>query len=86
MFELTTCTLLFRQKITNESVFAGARNSKNDGYLVISKDGTIVSIAVDEQNIANYMLTNCRQIPDIVQLVFKLAGRYKLPGVENMFI
>ena len=86
LFELTTCSLLYRNRISNESVFAGTRNSKNDGYLIISKDGTILSLSVDETQLAGYMLTNCRHIPDVVQLVFKLAARYRLPGVENMFL
>lgn len=32
------------------------------------------------------MLNNCKHIPNIQQLAFSLAGRYNLPGVDNMFI
>ena len=31
-------------------------------------------------------MNNCRHIPDIVSVGFKLAGRYRLPGADNMFM
>jgi clathrin heavy chain len=33
-----------------------------------------------------YILNSCCHIPDVVQLAFQLAVRYKLPGVDNMFV
>ena len=32
------------------------------------------------------MLNNCKHIPNVQALAFTLAGRYNLPGVDNMFI
>jgi len=31
-------------------------------------------------------LNNCKHIPNVQALAFTLAGRYNLPGVDNMFI
>lgn len=34
----------------------------------------------------SYLINTCRHIPDVIQLGFKLASRYKLPGADNMFV
>ncbi len=31
-------------------------------------------------------MNNCKHIPNVQALAFTLAGRYNLPGVDNMFI
>ena len=31
-------------------------------------------------------MNNCKHLPNIQQLVFTLAGRYSLPGVDNIFL
>ena len=67
-------------------MFVGTGNTKTGGYFVVGKEGVIYSINVDETQLVNYILQQCRHIPDVVQLAFKLASRYKLPGVDNMFV
>jgi clathrin heavy chain len=86
VFELTTASLLFRSKVCNENIFVGTANSKTGGYYVIGKEGVVYSINVVEEMLVNHILNQCRHIPDVMQLAFKLASRYKLPGVDNMFV
>lgn len=31
-------------------------------------------------------MTNCGHIPNVQQLAFTIAGRYNLPGVDNIFL
>lgn len=33
-----------------------------------------------------HLLTNCNHIPNVQQLAFTIAGRYNLPGVDNIFL
>jgi clathrin heavy chain len=72
--------------VCNENVFVGAGNSKTGGYFVIGKEGVVYSINVDEAQLVPHLLNTCRHIPDVVQVAFKLASRYKLPGVDGMFM
>lgn len=53
---------------------------------MIGKEGIVYSINVDESQLVPHILNNCRHIPDVVQTVFRLASRYKLPGVDGMFV
>lgn len=53
---------------------------------MIGKEGIVYSINVDENQLVPHILNNCRHIPDVVQTVFRLASRYKLPGVDGMFV
>ena len=53
---------------------------------MIGKDGGVYAINVVEEQLVNYIMNSCRHIPDVMQLAFRLASRYKLPGVDNMFV
>lgn len=89
LYELTTGSLLFRQQISvpQDSVFIGARNSINDGILVISKSGSLISAVIDEKSYISHLVTQCSYaIPDISSVALKLASRYSLPGCDNLFV
>lgn len=86
VYELTSCQLIFRERICNENVFVGAASFGVGQYHVIGKEGIIYTIAVNEDQLVPYLINSCRHIPDIIQLGFKIASRYRLPGAENMFI
>lgn len=88
LYELTTGTLLFRQAISSpqDSVFIGTRNSINDGILVISKSGSLISAAIDEKGYIPHLVSQCGySIPDVSTVALKLAARYSLPGCDNLF-
>jgi len=42
IYELTTASLIFRERISDSSVFVGARESSNDGIYVIAKNGNVI--------------------------------------------
>lgn len=86
VYELTTASLIYRVRVCNENVFVGAASIKSGGYHVIGKEGVVYSINVNEDQLVQYIMNQCRHIPDVMQLAFKLASRYRLPGVENMFV
>lgn len=89
LYELTTGVLLFRQPISapQDSVFIGARNSLNDGVLVISKSGSLISACLDEKGYITHLVTQCSYaIPDVSAVALRLAARYSLPGCDNLFV
>ncbi|EGR33608.1 clathrin heavy chain, putative [Ichthyophthirius multifiliis] len=85
IYELTTNQLIYSNKITESSIFIGQQDSKEDGVYSISRNGSVQLIQIDQNSFLNYLMNNCQQIPNVVQLAFKLAGRYRLPGVDGMF-
>ena len=87
IYELTTGALLFRQSISQDSVFIGSKNSINDGILVISKSGSLISAAIDEKSYIAHLVTQCGYaIPDVNTVALKLAARYSLPGCDTLFV
>jgi len=87
IYELTTGALLFRQSISQDSVFIGSKNSINDGILVISKSGSLISAAIDEKSYISHLVTQCAYaIPDVNTVALKLAARYSLPGCDTLFV
>lgn len=53
--------------------------------MAITKSGSLIGGMIDESMLLPSIL-NCKNIPDVKTLAFSIAGRYKLPGVDNMFI
>jgi clathrin heavy chain len=84
-FELTTASPLFRVRISEQSIFIGARNAKTDGILTINKAGAVIANDIDPANYIPHILRSTH-IPDNSTLGFKLAVRFKLPGVENLLV
>jgi hypothetical protein len=84
-YEITSTQLVYKTRISDSSIFVGARDSKEDGIYVIAKNGAVILTRLDSNAILPYLLTNCQYIPDLTQLCFKLAGRYNWPGVDSMF-
>lgn len=84
IYELSTGAVLFRQNVSQESVFIGARNSINDGLLLINKSGSLISTVLDESNYIPYFLNNCSYIPDHANIAFRLAARLDILKVLNV--
>lgn len=86
VYELTSAQCIYRTRISQDTIFVGAKNTKNDGVYAINKQGNLISISVDENNLLGYMMQNCQNIQNVSQLAFTLASRYKLPGANGMFV
>lgn len=85
VYEMISCEQIFRTRLSQEPIFVVSKNSANDGILAITKSGSLIGGVVDE-NMLLPALLNAKHIPNVKQLAFQIAGRYKLPGVDNMFI
>jgi len=52
----------------------------------LNKNGSLFGGIIDENALIPHLIANCKHIPNIQQLVFGLASRYSLPGVDNLFL
>ena len=86
VYAMASGSLLYRQKITTSLIFTSVKNTKTDGCICINRDGQILAINVDEQNLISYIMNKCTHITDNVGVAFKMAQRYSLPGAENLFM
>ena len=48
MYEVSTASLLARQRITDQVCFVSTRNTATDGMIVINRAGQIFSLNVEE--------------------------------------
>lgn len=55
VFELTTSTLIYQQRITDSSVFIGSADSKEDGIYAIAKNGNVILVQVDPANLVSHI-------------------------------
>ncbi len=83
---MTTCEQIYKARISTQAIFVVARNYTNDGILALNKNGSLYGGLIDEASLIPHLINNCKHIAGIQQLVFTLAGRYNLPGVDNIFL
>lgn len=86
LIELTTGSVVYSKRMTESPIFVGCKDTKFDGIYTINKNGQVLLSRIDENQMIPYLVSNCQFIPEITQLAFKLAARYKLSGADNMFI
>jgi clathrin heavy chain len=86
IYELTTCEQIYRSRISAQPIFVVAKNYANDGLLALNKNGALYGGIIDEAGLLPHLLNNCKHIPNVQQLAFTIAGRYNLPGLENIFL
>jgi clathrin heavy chain len=75
-YEITSTQLVYKIRISESPIFVGTRDQDQDGLYVIAKNGNVILIRVNPESLVPYILNNCKYIPDVVQLGFKLAARF----------
>jgi clathrin heavy chain len=48
VYEITTASLIHRARISQDTVFIGAKNTKTDGLYVVTKQGALILNSLDE--------------------------------------
>lgn len=86
VYVIGTASLIYRQKITTSLIFRSVRNTKTDGCICCNRDGQLLAINVDQNNLISYIMNKCSHLSDNVGIAFKMAQRYSLPGAENLFL
>lgn len=86
IYEITTCEQIYKARISTQPIFVVARNLTNDGILALNKNGSLFGGLIDENALIPHLINNCKHLPNLQQLVFSLASKYSLPGVDNLFL
>eukprot|EP00922_Rhytidocystis_sp_ex-Travisia-forbesii_P070816 GHVS01105726.1.p1 GENE.GHVS01105726.1~~GHVS01105726.1.p1 ORF type:complete len:1773 (+),score=396.02 GHVS01105726.1:341-5659(+) len=86
LFDPATAVMLFRHRISPESVFLTADNSRNGGVLVVNRKGQVLTASVNEQTIVSYVQTALTTVPNRQAIAIGLAKRYGLPGADEFLI
>lgn len=55
VYELTTSSLIYSERISNSAVFIGAPDSKEDGIYAIAKDGSVILAQVNPNNLIAHL-------------------------------
>ena len=55
MYDISTCPLLYRQRLTDQLVFVATRNPTTDGMIVVNKVGQVFSINVEDGSLVKYV-------------------------------
>lgn len=71
--EISSAAVIGTGKLSNDAIFIGAKDSKTDGALVITRSGNLIRLTVDENNLVKYISTSCGHIPGNAQVGTKLA-------------
>lgn len=71
--------------MTDSVIFAHCKNPKTGGLICINRNGQILAINADENNLVNFVINNCKHIQDNVGLAFKMAQKFALPGADQLF-
>lgn len=61
-----------------QPIFVVAKNQKNDGILALSKNGSLIGGLIDEHSLLPFLMANFKHLPNLVELVFELASKYKM--------
>jgi len=86
LFDSATANLLFRHRVSQDTLFIAAPNSRNGGVLFVNKRGQVMTATVNEQNLVPYVNNSCAHIANRQQVAFGIAQRYGLPGADEAFL
>ena len=85
IFEISKGALIFRCKISEDSLLFSAVNNQTGGMIYINKSGKVLGVDIDRNNFIPFVMNFCKNINGIMEIVTRMAGLYSLPGAENIF-
>ncbi|EGD82238.1 clathrin [Salpingoeca rosetta] len=81
VYDLETGSVIFKNRITQSTIFVTAYNSNNGGIIGVNRAGQVLTVTIDEDNIVPYITSQLKN----PQLALSLAVRGNLPGAEEVF-
>jgi clathrin heavy chain len=81
MFDVESGTCIYRNRISKETIFLTSPQESNGGILCVARNGQVLSVSVDEDNVVPY-ITNTVGNPE---LAFRFAARNNLSGADDVF-
>ena len=86
IYEITKGILIFKCKVSEDSLLFSAHNSNTGGMMYINKSGKLFGVDVDRNNILPFIMNFCKNAPGVMEVVTRMAARFNLPGAENIFM
>jgi clathrin heavy chain len=81
VFDVETATLIFANRVSQETIFTTCINSSTGGILGINRLGQVLHVQVDDSTIVGFLQHNMGNI----NLAMKVAARALLPGAEQLY-
>jgi len=81
LLDLETGTLIYRNRISSDTIFVTSIHPATGGVLGIDRKGRLLLVNVDDQTIVSYISSTIGNY----EVAIKLASRANLPGAEDLF-
>ncbi|KAK6843019.1 clathrin heavy chain [Apiospora arundinis] len=81
LYDLETGATIFMNRISSETIFTTCSDSESAGIVGINRKGQVLAVAVDENNMVQYLLQN----PANTEMAIKMASRAGLPGADQLY-
>jgi clathrin heavy chain len=82
IYDAETAVCIFMNRISSETIFVTAPQESTSGIIGVNRQGQVLSITVDEDNIVNFINSKLNNS----ELAYKMALRSNLPGADQLFI
>ena len=86
IYEITKGIMIFKCKLSENSLLFSSHNSNTGGMMYINKSGKLLGVDIDRNNLLPYMMNFYKNAPNIMEVVTRMAARFNLPGAENIFM
>lgn len=82
LFDLSTGTLIYRNRISSETIFVSAFQDSTEGIIGVNRKGQVLSVSVDDNNIVSYTANTLNNY----ELAMRIASKNGLPGGDDLFV
>lgn len=82
LFDVETGKTIFKNKITQDTLFVTTKSDSNNGFLGINKSGQLLSISINEETIIPYIT----KVLNDQQLAISIAARANLSGADDLYV
>eukprot|EP01048_Picozoa_sp_COSAG05_P002188 COSAG05_NODE_84_length_20716_cov_100.586312_2_plen_1571_part_00 len=82
IYDTETGTMIYQNRISDaaNAVFCATPNTNNGGIIAINKQGQVLSVTIDEQNLVPHIATTLQN----TEMALRLANKHDLPGADQM--
>lgn len=81
LYDIDTATLIYKNRISAETIFVTAPHEATNGILGVNKVGQVLSVSVNEQTIIPFLTKSGN-----TELAIKLAARANLSGADDLYV
>jgi len=82
IFEITKGILIFKCKVSEDSLLFSAHNSTTGGMMYINKSGKLLGVDVDRNNLIPFIMNFCKNVPGVMEVITRMSARFNLPKIS----